>query len=223
MSAAGSRSGSTSAAAHRSKGRVSCSAAVRPSSGPEPSTRAFIDATADPHRASISAGGAVSIRRSSHTCWISLGNTGGDGHDRQGGGGGRSFRPAGGRARRRGVDRLPSRPRHGRAEPRALSSDRRDQATPWGHRTCTTWLMHYTNHVVHDGCTPSSTVCAERSIRRTGGRAQDVARACSIASTMRAGVRGRRVRATPSGASASLTALTTAGGAPMAPPSPTPL
>ena len=45
----------------------------------------------------------------------------------------------------------------------------------------------------------------------------------SIASTMRAGVSGRRVRVTPSGASAPLTALTTAGGAPMAPPSPTPL
>ena len=38
-----------------------------------------------------------------------------------------------------------------------------------------------------------------------------------------AGESGRRVRATPNGESASFTALTTAGGAPMAPPSPTPL
>ena len=40
---------------------------------------------------------------------------------------------------------------------------------------------------------------------------------------MRDGVSGRRVTVTPNGASASATALTTAGGAPMAPPSPTPL
>ena len=62
-----------------------------------------------------------------------------------------------------------------------------------------------------------------RARRDASGHAQVVARARSIASRMRAGVSGRRVRVTPSGASASLTALTTAGGAPMAPPSPTPL
>ena len=39
----------------------------------------------------------------------------------------------------------------------------------------------------------------------------------------RVGLRGRRVIFTPNGARASATALTTAGGAPMAPPSPTPL
>src|SRR4029079_18291842 len=42
-------------------------------------------------------------------------------------------------------------------------------------------------------------------------------------STMRWGDSGRRVNSTPNGASASATALTTAGGAPIAPPSPTPL
>src|SRR5262249_40991078 len=42
-------------------------------------------------------------------------------------------------------------------------------------------------------------------------------------STMRCGESGRRVTTTPSGASASATAFTTAGGAPIAPPSPTPL
>ena len=42
-------------------------------------------------------------------------------------------------------------------------------------------------------------------------------------STIRDGVSGKRVIVTPNGASASATALTTAGGAPIAPPSPTPL
>ena len=41
--------------------------------------------------------------------------------------------------------------------------------------------------------------------------------------TIRDGVSGSRVTVTPNGASASATALTTAGGAPIAPPSPTPL
>ncbi len=41
--------------------------------------------------------------------------------------------------------------------------------------------------------------------------------------TMAAGVSGSLVIVTPNGASASATALTTAGGAPIAPPSPTPL
>ena len=40
---------------------------------------------------------------------------------------------------------------------------------------------------------------------------------------MRWGESGSRVNVTPNGASASATALTTAGGAPIAPPSPTPL
>ena len=40
---------------------------------------------------------------------------------------------------------------------------------------------------------------------------------------MSLGPSGSRVTVTPNGASASATAFTTAGGAPMAPPSPTPL
>ena len=48
-------------------------------------------------------------------------------------------------------------------------------------------------------------------------------RLASIKPTMAAGVSGSRVIVTPNGASASATALTTAGGAPIAPPSPTPL
>ena len=46
--------------------------------------------------------------------------------------------------------------------------------------------------------------------------------AAPTASQMRVGVSGWRSRCTPSGASASHTALNTAGGAPMAPPSPSP-
>ena len=48
-------------------------------------------------------------------------------------------------------------------------------------------------------------------------------RASWISATIAAGVSGRRVISTPNGASASPIAFTTAGGAPMAPPSPTPL
>ena len=40
---------------------------------------------------------------------------------------------------------------------------------------------------------------------------------------IRDGLSGSRVTVTPNGESASATALTTAGGAPIAPPSPTPL
>src|SRR5690606_8626099 len=49
------------------------------------------------------------------------------------------------------------------------------------------------------------------------------ARASSIMATIRAGERGSRSICTPNGASASATALSTAGVEPMAPPSPTPL
>src|SRR3546814_740272 len=45
----------------------------------------------------------------------------------------------------------------------------------------------------------------------------------SMAERIRSGVRGSSVTLTPNGESASLTAFTTAGGAPIAPPSPTPL
>ena len=47
--------------------------------------------------------------------------------------------------------------------------------------------------------------------------------AFAICSRIDDGVSGNRVMVTPMGARASLTAFTTAGGAPMAPPSPTPL
>ena len=47
--------------------------------------------------------------------------------------------------------------------------------------------------------------------------------ASSRSATMADGVSGRRVTVTPNGESASATALTTHGGAPIAPPSPTPL
>ena len=47
--------------------------------------------------------------------------------------------------------------------------------------------------------------------------------ACSMSSTIAAGLAGSRVSVTPSGASASLMALITAGVDPMAPPSPQPL
>src|SRR5689334_13171873 len=47
--------------------------------------------------------------------------------------------------------------------------------------------------------------------------------ASSNRATIDEGVTGSRVMVTPNGARASATAFTTAGGAPMAPPSPTPL
>src|SRR5205085_1487259 len=62
-----------------------------------------------------------------------------------------------------------------------------------------------------------------RVVRDVGGARHGHSLSASRRATMADGVSGRRVTVTPNGARASATALMTAGGAPMAPPSPTPL
>ena len=81
--------------------------------------------------------------------------------------------------------------------------------------------------VVHrNGQQPDGFLSRLRGAAREVGRLHSCSfrvEASSISDRVVAGLRGRRVMVTPSGDRASATALTTAAGAPMAPPSPTPL